>query len=336
MSKNDTILSIIMPIYNCANYIDRSITSIINQTYAKWELILVDDGSTDGCGAKCDSFAQMDDRISVVHQVNAGVSAARNSGLNKANGLYVMFVDADDFLAEDCCEQLMQYATDVDLVIGGYTQVAKQAQCCFSVDTECVSLDNIGTVFDELYAKHLSNAPWAKIYRHLVIGAQRFDESVRLGEDLLFNLEYFSKCDKIQLVNQCGYFYNCVNDGAATKNYRDSDCRQIVELYKATKLFIKQYCGKIKSNIVEKTLCLTGLYLIQSIYYSEKAFSKKKEIVNELLESLEFQYSCSLQYGCTIQQRIPQQLVKYKSACLLGLFFCAKKFIYAFMRKWLN
>lgn len=334
MSKEKPVLSIIMPIYNCVNYIERSITSIINQTYIKWELILVDDGSTDGSEERCDDYARKDGRITVIHQVNAGVSAARNSGLNKANGLYVMFVDADDFLSENYCEQLMQYATNVDLVIGGYTQVAKQAQCCFSVATEYVSLDNIGTVFDELYAKHLSNAPWAKIYRHFVIGTQRFDESVQLGEDLLFNLEYFSKCDKIQLVNQCGYFYNCVNDGAATKKYRDSDCRQIVELYKATKLFVKQYCGKIKSDIVEKTLCLTGLYLIQSIYYSEKAFSKKNESVNELLESLEFQFSCSLQYGFPIQQRIPQQLVKYKSACLLGLFFCAKKFVYAFMRKW--
>ena len=336
MSKDDSGLSIIMPIYNCINYIDRSITSIINQTFDKWELILIDDGSTDGSGKKCDLFAQMDRRITVIHQVNAGVSAARNSGLNNANGSYVMFVDADDYLSENYCEQLMQCTAKVDLVIGGYTQVTKQTQCVFFVDSQCISLDNIGTVFGELYAKHLTNAPWAKVYRRLIIGGQRFDESVQLGEDLLFNLEYFSKCDKIQLLNQCGYFYNCINEGAATKKYRDNDCQQIIELYKATKMFMKQYCGEINSNIVEKTLCLTGLYLIQSICDSKKSFLEKIKKTNELLESLEFRYCCSLRYGFTIQQRIPQQLAKYKLVRMLGMFFCVKRFIRVLMRKWMG
>ena len=93
------LISVIVPVYNTKDYLDRCVQSIINQTYHNIEIILVDDGSTDDSGKKCDSWASKDNRIHVIHQKNAGVSAARNAGIEFAHGEYIGFVDSDDVLS---------------------------------------------------------------------------------------------------------------------------------------------------------------------------------------------------------------------------------------------
>ena len=95
------MVSIIVPVYNIEKYIDECIQSVLNQTYTAWELILVDDGSTDNSGNICDEYAKTDTRIKVLHQKNQGVSAARNIALDKAEGDYIMFLDADDYWCEN-------------------------------------------------------------------------------------------------------------------------------------------------------------------------------------------------------------------------------------------
>ena len=113
------LLSIITPVYNVESYLDRSIQSILSQSYRDIELILIDDGSTDGSSSLCDEFAKKDDRVSVVHKENGGVSTARNVGLEIATGEYLTFVDPDDFLAPDTYMVNMEYLTahkDVDIL----------------------------------------------------------------------------------------------------------------------------------------------------------------------------------------------------------------------------
>lgn len=92
--------SVIVPVYKVEDYLERCIKSILQQTYKDFELILVDDGSPDNCGIMCDEFAKKDDRIIVIHQENAGLSAARNAGLAIARGKYILFVDSDDWILE--------------------------------------------------------------------------------------------------------------------------------------------------------------------------------------------------------------------------------------------
>lgn len=99
------MVSIIVPIYNAEQYISKCIESILAQTYRDFELILVDDGSTDMCGKICDEYAKQDSRVHVIHQENKGVSAARNAGISLAKGEYIMFVDSDDFITENMLEK---------------------------------------------------------------------------------------------------------------------------------------------------------------------------------------------------------------------------------------
>lgn len=110
-------VSVIVPVYNVEKYLRRCLDSIINQTYQNLEIILVDDESPDNCGAICDEYATKDQRIQVIHQKNGGLSAARNSGLDKATGDYVVFVDSDDWLAEEFVEKLHANAEQNALVV---------------------------------------------------------------------------------------------------------------------------------------------------------------------------------------------------------------------------
>ena len=102
------LISIIVPVYNTEMYLDKCVTSLINQTYRNIEIILVDDGSTDNSGKMCDSYAQKDNRIKVIHQTNAEVGAARNVGLKNVSGQYIGFVDSDDYVEHDMYEVLLK------------------------------------------------------------------------------------------------------------------------------------------------------------------------------------------------------------------------------------
>ena len=119
-------ISVIVPVFNTAKYLDECITSILTQTYSDFELLLVDDGSTDGSGQICDNYAIIDDRIRVFHQLNQGVSSARNTALDHAAGEYVIFLDSDDYwLINDCLETLYKTVTvkKADVVRGEYLAV---------------------------------------------------------------------------------------------------------------------------------------------------------------------------------------------------------------------
>lgn len=116
---NEKKISIIVPIYKVEKYLKRCVNSLINQTYKNIEIILVDDGSPDECPAICDEYANRDDRVTVIHKKNGGLSDARNAGLRIATGEYVMYVDSDDYIEEDSCERLTESITDdVDVVVG--------------------------------------------------------------------------------------------------------------------------------------------------------------------------------------------------------------------------
>lgn len=117
-------ISVIVPIYNVQNELNRCIESIVNQTYDNLEIILVDDGSPDNCPMMCDKWAAKDERIVVIHKINGGLSDARNVGLNKANGKYVLYVDSDDYIELDACQKLIENMTDdVDFVMGDYKEI---------------------------------------------------------------------------------------------------------------------------------------------------------------------------------------------------------------------
>ena len=124
--KNPKI-SVIVPVYNAVQYLETCISSIIGQTYSKLEIILVDDGSTDGSSEMCDKIAETDPRIIVIHQINGGPSKARNAGIDAASGNYVLFVDSDDYIDKEMCYKLSEYCDKNGMVICGVYRDVKDS-----------------------------------------------------------------------------------------------------------------------------------------------------------------------------------------------------------------
>ena len=200
------LISVIVPVYNMRLYLDKCITSIMNQTYDNLEIILVDDGSTDGSSEVCDHYASIDERIRVIHKLNGGLSSARNAGLDVCSGDYVGFVDSDDWIASNMYEILLSNCMDIRTiatismaevdsngdVVGGITFQERIAH-----RDEVVR--NILCHFD-------SGSVCSRLFPRVVIGSARFDEK-KLNEDVLFFVSLLDNFDYVSYVSSIGYFY---------------------------------------------------------------------------------------------------------------------------------
>lgn len=186
------MISIVVPVYNVEPYLAQCIESILRQTYKDFELILVDDGSPDRCGAICDEFAEQDSRIRVIHQKNGGVSMARNAGISVAKGAWLCFVDADDFILSDYLESFgPSESTNYDFVYQGCLHYVKDeyTQGKKTKDSSCdtIALRHI----DELLSL---KGPMCKLYKTSIIEKYGilFPVGMPQGEDSVFNYSYFA------------------------------------------------------------------------------------------------------------------------------------------------
>ena len=208
-------LSVILPVYNAAKYLTGMLDSLAVQTVkSEMQIILVDDGSTDGSAEICDEFASSHTDTVVIHRKNGGVSAARNAGIREASGEYIGFVDADDTLAPDYFEKLLNAAktNDCDMAMSGFTLV-------FEGDHRPVSPFDDGEIFerkdiaDKIARRMLSdgnnNSVWSKIFRRSVIEEHniQFPQGIKIGEDKHFVLEFLAHCRRAVYAGNCGYFY---------------------------------------------------------------------------------------------------------------------------------
>ena len=222
----DTVISVIVPIYQTEKYLDACITSIVNQTHTALQIILVDDGSPDRCGGICDTWAKQDSRIQVIHQENAGVSAARNAGLQLATGKLVSFVDSDDMLLPDAYEQLLGSWNQKDLVMGGMELMQEDGTPMpynsplppsgFSLN------DFIKELFEEKQCRYLGYL-CDKLFKRNIIHDNdiRFDPTIKLNEDRLFLLEYLLHCSSISICHALVYFYRQRSAGVIASTRRN-------------------------------------------------------------------------------------------------------------------
>lgn len=184
-------ISIIVPVYNVARWLDECVGSVCRQTFADWQLILVDDGSTDASPILCDNYAATDSRIVAIHQPNAGSSAARNTGLDRAQGTYVMFLDADDYWYEcDVLERLLRAAEtyNADVVRGEYKAVDSLGNDLFCRHVPCDSQPYANRLLTSgefaKYAIHGENFTVLSLFRRECFARLRFDEGRVFGEDI--------------------------------------------------------------------------------------------------------------------------------------------------------
>ena len=205
-------ISVIVPVYKAENYIHDCVNSILSQSFRDFELILVDDGSPDGCGAICDRYAAQDARVRVIHKKNGGVSSARNAGMDQAVGNYVVFIDSDDSAKPDYLKDLMEaVGDDRTFVISDYQPFRedgleeKAFPASFTADLDSGSPED----FRRLMFGFILFPPYCKLYRREIIEANRirFDTEMRTAEDFDFNMRYAAHVQRIRYISSVQYQY---------------------------------------------------------------------------------------------------------------------------------
>ena len=209
---NPTV-SIIIPVYNAENTIGRCIDSILNQDYTDFELLLVNDGSADDSGAICDAYAARDSRIRVFHQTNSGVSASRNLALDHAKGMYLQFLDSDDWITTDATGSLVQAMEDgpCDMVVSDFYRVVGDRV------SQKGDIEEDGILSREEYAAHMMEKPntfyygvlWNKLYRRSIVEKHhlRMNPQISWCEDFMFNLEYIRHAEHFRAIQIPIYYY---------------------------------------------------------------------------------------------------------------------------------
>ena len=203
MNSNPKI-SIIVPVYNVEQYLPRCIDSILNQSFADFELLLIDDGSKDKSGAICDEYADKDDRIRVFHKENGGVSSARNIGLENARGEWLSFIDGDDEITEGYFN-IRQEHEGVDVIIKSYSVVNADGRVTCH-NNELSILTGKDKIF-RYYVQKRNNALWDKIIKRKTVGTKRFNTNVSIGEDFLFFLSVLPNVKSIAFDDTGSYRY---------------------------------------------------------------------------------------------------------------------------------
>lgn len=285
-------ISVIVPVYNVEEFLDRCVESLVQQTHKNLEIILVDDGSPDTCPQICDAWAQRDCRIRVVHKENGGVSSARNAGLDMANGDYIAFVDGDDYLSNDMYEKMLAEIVDYGADCAACGMVRESAngykevwgRDCITVLDRLAVLQWIGEA-SGILPVHTGN----KLFSKDTIGNIRFDTRFRYAEDTLFNFEVARNINKMVLHGLPRYHY--INNAASVShqtfimakfdehkvmdilfNYAKGDCR------------LMPYCVKgdvQKSFRTIKEMSVSGNHTEYFGEIRERIVSHRREILKE-------------------------------------------------------
>lgn len=276
-------LSVIIPIYNGEKFIRKSIDSVLNQTVSDLELILVDDGSKDNSGKICDEYAQKDSRIKVIHKENVGVSAARNDGISTAQGEYIGFVDADDWIEPNMFEDLIEkaQASSSDIVMCDATTVYFDGRT--EPDTITQLKGNILLNRDRFSSRlllEMAGSAWRCIYSNSMIKKHdiKFPVGVKFSEDRIFNIYAMGYADKISYIKK-PYYNRFINNKSAVHSFHED----YFEAYKLAAKEIEKAIAAAWNNDDEYQVAylsqlITGaLMAICNFYYKTSTLSSKEK-----------------------------------------------------------
>ncbi|MDX2776122.1 glycosyltransferase family 2 protein [Streptomyces caniscabiei] len=200
-------ISVIIPVYNVEQYLERCVTSVLRQTYTNLEIWLVDDGSTDGCPGLCDDFAKKDARVKVIHKENGGLSDARNVAIDACNGDFIFCLDSDDFIADDTIELLYTSLVthDADIATCGFVNHYTEVPEVTKNNAELV-LNTEAALENMLYQKDVTTSAWGKLYKRSLFEGVRYPKG-KICEDLDTTYKLFSRSRTVVINTAIKLFY---------------------------------------------------------------------------------------------------------------------------------
>ena len=286
--------SVIIPVYNVENYLHRCINSILVQEYTNLEILLIDNGSTDSSGSICDTYASEYSNISAYHIENHGVGSARNFGLAKAQGEFICFVDADDYLVGNLFSDMEnQLDSGLDLLVFSYYNSLEKNLSETTRSAKILPIEGkkdrnqFIALFTELFLSEMMYTVWNKIYRREFLEGHRIMfEQYELGEDVRFNLNVFECVHTISFSQTCYYVYVSGRTDSAMGQYNPNRMNyQLEELGKVDQLMTSwniqddQFIDQIKARILMSN--------IQNISKQKMSLSKKRHYVEVLCRNQE-------------------------------------------------
>ena len=270
--ENDVLVSVIMPIYNVKDYLHRAIDSLLSQTYRNFELLLIDDGSTDGSADICDAYEHKDDRIKTIHKQNGGVSSARNCGLQHAKGEYICFADSDDWVKENYISDLVMYMKDdIDFVMSDFMYTNKAYR--YIPEAKEKVAGDIEVLFPDRNSLKTCYAPYGKLFKRKIIADNEicYDTCIHNGEDRFFVFTYFLYVSKVAFSPAVNYCY-CRRAGSLISKLYNFE--QEYYAYEKSLALVKQV---IKKKRISNSTITANLYTmvcdfanraINSIYHT--------------------------------------------------------------------
>lgn len=328
-------VSIIVPVYNAETTLHRCINSILNQTYSDLEVLLINDGSTDFSGIICDSYAETDARVVVMHQLNSGSAAARNAGIRAATGDFIQFVDADDWLEEEMTALLVQAMTpEHQLVICGYQMLDETKQPIRSKKIlpairGSMDMPQFLNHIVQLYRNFLLASPCNKLYCTQTMKRQQtfFMESIRHGEDLIFNLEYLLGNPRIQFIRQAPYHYMIGAQSPLVKKFHRQSARDQQFMFNELKEFLKLHACYSDTNKKQLDRLYTNsiLHALNELFHPDTAMpaAHQQEAITALITNSQVRAHLPYFRG-SVQARIIGWLMERQAVRGIQRFFTLK------------
>lgn len=294
-------ISVIIPVYNSMLFLKRCVNSIIQQSYVDFELLLIDDGSTDGSSFLCDELARQDNRVKVFHQSNGGVSSARNKGLEHATGEWVAFIDSDDWFEKEYLEEMIAYSDEYPLVVSGFKRFGDLTD---ETKPASVSRVNIKEDLHVLWGKSLEKFifwyVWGKLFRMDVIKEYgiAFHETMKYNEDNCFVLEYMSHVEDFVFVPSSGCVHLYERERSQKYKMDFETFKRHVEEQERSFLQLENKTGHryalVRQNVHRRFFdCFVYYLLKQGTYLSYrkeinqfKKFDSSHSLLNEVSYSL--------------------------------------------------
>ena len=294
-------ISIIVPVYNTEKYLHCCVDSILAQTYTDFELLLIDDGSTDNSGDICNEYISKDSRVSVFHKQNGGVSSARNLGLDNAKGEWVAFIDSDDWIKTDYLFSMINLS-DSDLIVNSFSIVDDLEDWKPKIDNKKYENKEIKFFVERFIWSASFCTPWCKLFKKSIIGDLRFDVNLSLAEDTIFVFQYLCKVSTIRTVENYGYQYRRgINDSLSMKRYSVEEYLYII---KENSCKLKQVENRFDYNGTFVRIARTGIIFKQCLdvirdskYPIRKRYKYFVELLNNDNVNEMFKYR-NLKYKC--------------------------------------
>lgn len=249
------MISIIVPIYNSEKWLEQCINSVLKQKNVEFELLLIDDGSTDKSGEICATLSHNDVRVRYFKKENGGVSQARNFGIEHAKGDWITFVDSDDYLEEDILSKAEKLAINNSkfMIIWNASYIANGKKIASpdlygeNIRKEEIAAAVIYESYGHVFLGYFFRAVWGKLFNRNIILKNniRFDESLYLGEDAKFLLQYIHFIDNVFILNECGYIYRLQPQSAVHRYKKDlleQSFRQLETIKKEAMLYSRNEC----------------------------------------------------------------------------------------------